>query len=101
VSWTLASLLTPLVFLASFVRPNHSATSRPGIIVSPQRLRHITAAGDASKERAPSLANADSVVNGGNCTTGCTFKYWIILCNPWLSGLACYSLTFQLSFYPF
>jgi hypothetical protein len=69
VSWTLASLLTPLVFLASFVRPNHSATSRPGIIVSPQRLRHITAAGDASKERAPSLANADSVVNGGRLLT--------------------------------
>jgi hypothetical protein len=70
VSWTLASLLTPLVFLASFVRPNHSATSRPGIIVSPQRLRHITAAGDASKERAPSLANADSVVNGGGFALG-------------------------------
>lgn len=47
-SWTLASLLTPLVFLASFVRPNHSATGRPGIMGSPQRLRHITAPEDAS-----------------------------------------------------
>jgi hypothetical protein len=30
--------------------------------------------------------------------TGCVIEYETLFCNPWLSGRACYSITFRLSF---
>ena len=32
--------------------------------------------------------------------TGCIVRYETCFCNPWLSGFACYSRTFRLSFLP-
>jgi hypothetical protein len=66
VSWTLSSLLTPLAFVASSVKTDHSKQGQPGIIDSPKRHRHITATRKRFLGLPVFLLDAVSVGSGGS-----------------------------------